>query len=833
MRLKLAVVSFMAAFLAAGTARGQASQPNILWIIGDDWGAHAGAYGTAAVDTPHIDQIAAEGVRFTNMFTTSPVCSAMRSALITGMYQTSIGAHHHRTRTKQPLPGGVDVITQYFKDAGYWTGNGNWNMSSNGKTDYNFQSSFGNVYDGRNWSQRPANTPFFQQVQLFSPHRNFKGENTDPNRPSNLDLPDYYPDHELARTDYADYLADVENFDAGVGLILDRLEIDGLADNTIVMVFGDHGAPHVRDKQWLYDGGIHIPLLIRDPTGTLVPAGSEGTTDDRMLSHIDISATSLALAGATIPSHVQGEDFSDPSFTGRDAVFAAKDRLDGVVDRVRSVQVGDMKLIRNFDPATPYMLGDVKESAYKHKQYPVHTLMKVMNGRGLLTEDQAKFLTDSRPEYELYDLSADPNEFNNLADDPAHAATLADLQSRLDQWMTDTGDMGGNPDPDAVSEYNAMRNTLQNTLTNRVAPDATDYEYLQWWANEYGVALNLAQTKPDHEQVRLPNRSWENTPLNNGQWDTSTPQGWTESSSTVVQDLTASQMADQSHDGSNILILNSDNGWTRWAVDDNWGNLVEFGEALGWQIELELWVGRRSDSQGDDPGVLEVSLQNAAGDKVLSEVFDLDGAVAQGTWAQQVYSFRLSPDVIAAAGAGEQLYLAVGNIVQGTTSNKDARVLLDDLSMSVTFLFDTDGDGDVDAHDIDFLYDNLGSLDDAFDLAFNGGPADGSDVDALVHDVLGTEYGDTNLDRRISLLDLNTLGSRFGLSGGWGDGDFNGDGMITLSDLNTLGLTFGFDQSASGAPSNVPEPSSLIFLALAGLSLGRRGRSKSMRSVRS
>ena len=825
---------FIAVFIAPSPAWGQTSQPNILWIIGDDWGAHAGSYGTAALSTPNIDSIAADGVRFTNMYVTAPVCSAMRSALITGMYQTSIGAHHHRTRTKSPLPAGVDPITQYFKDAGYWTGNGNWNMSSGGKTDYNFSGGAG--YDGRNWNQRPADTPFFQQVQIFSPHRNFKGENTDPNRVNNLDLPDYYPDHALARTDYANYLADVENFDDGVGLILDRLEADGLADNTIVMVFGDHGAPHVRDKQWLYDGGINIPLLIRDPTGTLVPTGSAGSTDSRMLSHIDISATSLSLAGATIPSHVQGEDFSAPGYTGRDAVFAAKDRLDGVVDRVRSVQVGDLKLIRNFNPGTPYMTGEVMESAYKHNSYPMHVLMKVMNGRGLLSEGQARFLTDSRPEYELYDLSADPNEYNNLADDPAYAASLADLQSRLDQWMIDTGDMGGNFDPDAVSEYNSMVNNLNNTKSNRVAPDATDYEMLEWWSNDYGVPINLPESTPQADQIRLPNKSWDNTSLNNGQWNVNTPQGWTEAFSTVVQNMTASQMADQSHDGANVLILNSDNGRTRWAMDDNWGNRVEFGEALAWEIILDLWVGRRSDSQGVDPGVLEVSLQNAAGDKVLSQLFDLNGAVAQGTWENQVFSFNVTTDAIAAAGLGEQLYLAVENVVTGTANNKDARVLLDDMVLTVNAPIrgDFDLSGTIDADDINDLFARDGEViplvslyDLVQDNVINATPntAD-SDLDVLIQELLETAYGDTNLDQQVGPSDLTNLKlSWLASNSGWVGGDFNGDGTTGPADLTTLKLNWLFDNTGGGG-SGIPEPSGLVLLMFAGLGLSaRRGGS--------
>ncbi len=729
-------------FLISITQSETQAQPNILWIIGDDWGAHASAYGTPAVSTPNIDAVAAEGKVYTNAFVTAPVCSVMRSALITGMYQTAINSQHHRTRTKSSLPTGIETITEYFRDQGYYTSNGNANQNGNGKTDYNFSGSFGSIFDGNDWRDRPANTPFFSQVQIYDPHRGFRNENNDPNRPANLDLPGYYPDHELARKDYADYLADVETFDSKVGTVLNRLENDGLADNTIVMIFGDHGAPHIRDKQWLYDGGIRIPLIIRDPTGTFIPNGEAGTTDDRMISHIDISATSLSLAGASVPSHMDGVDFSDSSFTGRDEIFAAKDRLDGVVDRVRSVQVGNMKLIRNFDPGTPYMLGDVKESAYKFRQYPVHTLMKVMNGRGLLTPGQANFLTESRPEFELYDLSTDPEEMNNLAEDPAFAGVLNDLNGRITTWMADNNDTGGF-DPDAVSEYNSMQNNLDNTISDRVAPDATDYEYLEWWADQYNIAdLNLAESTPDFNQIRLPNKSWENTNLNNGAWNVNTPQGWTEHNNTVVQNHTANQMADEAHDGANALILDSVQSQTRWAMDDNWGNRVEFGEAAGWEIELEVWVGRRSDSQGVDAGVLLVSLQNTAGDLVMNEVFDLDGNVAQGTWEKQTFTFRVTDDVVNLAGSDEQLYLAIGNIVQGMTSNKNGRVLVDDMSLTITQFLqgDYNDDGIVNAADYTVWRDNLGNTVNPFEQGDGNG--DGL-VDQADHDIWKNHFGET------------------------------------------------------------------------------------------
>ncbi len=752
LRRRLPIVAAITFLMLAASLAAAQDRPNILWIIGDDWGQDAGVYGTAAVNTPRLDQLASEGIAFRNVFSTAPVCSAMRSALITGMYQTTIGAQHHRTNTKPPLPAGVEVITHYFRAAGYYTSNGNRNQNGNGKTDYNFQGSFGSFYDGNDWRDRPGNTPFFSQVQIFNPHRGFLGENTDPNRVDNLELPPYYPDHKLSRKDYADYLADVENFDEKVGGVLDRLANDGLAENTIVMIFGDHGAPHVRDKQWLYDGGIRIPLIIRDPTGQLVSPGDKGSFDLRMISHIDIAATSLALCDIDVPDHLQGVDFSAPDYNGREAVFAAKDRLDGVVDRVRSVQVGEMKLIKNFDPGTPYMLGPIKQSGYKHKSYPVHTLLKVLNGRRLLTLEQAHFLSPARPEYELYNLADDPNEFQNLAADPKYADVLIELQDRLEHWVMDTNDMGGDFDPDAFNAHANMLDAIQSTLASRVAADATDFEYLQWWANRYDVALDLPQTAPTVDAIRIPNPSFENTALANGAWDTSVPQGWSESSSTVVQNHTANQMAQQAFEGENVLILNSDFGWARWAMDDNWGNLVQFDEALWWLIKLDVWVGRRSDNQGVDAGVLEVSLRDESGAMVLVQEFNLDGNVSQDQWESQSFSFRIDHDV-AEAGDG-QLFLNVRNRANGLGNIKYGRVLLDELRLSTTLIGDFDNSSDWGQSDLVLLHQNFGNPD--FDVDGDG-DADFADRDFLLNEILGFVNGDANGDGALNLLDVNAF----------------------------------------------------------------------------
>ena len=491
-----------AAFALIGAAacgsRAEAQQPNILWIIADDLSPDLGAYGYDAVETPNLDRLAGEGTRYTNAYATSSVCSASRSALITGMYQTTIGAHSHRMTggTKQPLPSGVEPLTEYFRDQGYYVTNANSGVTGSGKTDYNFQSGVtGGMYDGFDWANRAPDQPFFAQVQIFEPHRGFK-KNDDFTRLNDVTFPSYYPDHPVTRADWAEYLVSVEELDRKVGVILDRLEQEGLADDTVVMFFGDHGRPHVRDKQWLYDGGLRVPLIVRDPT----QAAGAGAVKDDAVSLIDVGVGSLGLTGATLPSHLQGVDMFASDFTGREAVFAGRDRMGNVQDRVRSVQVGDLKLIRNFDPSVSYMKGSQESLSYKRVSYPVHTLLLELEETGQLTPDQLKFLAETRPEYELYDLSTDPEELNNLADDPAYAAQLTDLQGRLATWITQTDDAGRypiNPGTEAQLAQNSI-NFGTNTLANRgFAVDGDRTLELRWWEERLGVqktALNRGET---------------------------------------------------------------------------------------------------------------------------------------------------------------------------------------------------------------------------------------------------------------------------------------------------------------------------------------------------
>jgi len=439
-------------------------RPNILWILSEDISPDLGCYGTPAVQTPNLDRLARQGIRFTQAFTTSPVCSASRSAMITGMYQTSIGAHHHRSHRDDgyTLPEPVRPITDYFRRAGYFTANVTTaapGVRGSGKTDFNFNVR-GKPFDGTDWavkrpsnestaSRRKANQPFFAQLSISMTHRgghwkNLEEKLDNPVDPAAVKLPPYYPDHPIARRDWATYLNSIQVMDQYVGKILQRLDDEGLAENTLVVFIGDHGRCHVRGKQWLYDGGIHIPLLVRWP-GKL----KAGQVCDHLVSAIDISATVLKVAGIEPPAHIEGQVFLEPAGKGgwkpvkkRDYIIAARDRCDETIDRIRCVRTDRYKYIRNFMPDRPY----TQKNRYKERSYPVLGLMKELHAQGKVTPVQALFMASRKPDEELYDLQADPYEVHNLAGSQEHQAILKRMRAILQQWIEETGDMGQSPE---------------------------------------------------------------------------------------------------------------------------------------------------------------------------------------------------------------------------------------------------------------------------------------------------------------------------------------------------------------------------------------------------
>lgn len=413
--------------LQDGAGRWQAEQPNILWIMIEDWSADLSCYGTPLVHTPNIDKLADEGLRFERAYTTSPVCSTSRSAMMTGFHQNYIGAHQHRTRDKKPLPHGIKPIPHLLEEAGYFTA-----TMVGGKTDCNFTTPKP-LFLGKSWKERKRGQPFYVQATFGGTHRSFV---RDPERPIDADkvtLPPYYPDLPLVRRDWANGLETVQVVDRQVGQLLQQLEDDGLAENTIVFFIGDHGRCHIRGKQFLYEAGVRIPLIVRWPKH--IQAGS---VSDELVSSLDICQTIVKLAGAKPAHELHGLYLFGNDLPARKYVHFNRDKMDDTHDAMRAVRSDRYKLIHNLMPERAYC----QLNEYKERQYPILALMNVLNMQGKLNPIQARFMAAAKPEFELYDLQADPHEINNLADDPRHAETKAELLAEINRWREDVNDVG-------------------------------------------------------------------------------------------------------------------------------------------------------------------------------------------------------------------------------------------------------------------------------------------------------------------------------------------------------------------------------------------------------
>jgi len=435
-----------------------AERPNIVWIIPDDMSAHFGCYGETAIRTPHLDALATRGVKFTNAVVTAPVCSTCRSAFITGMYQTTIGAHHHRSGRgveKIHLPKHLKLVPQLFQEAGYHTSISAWPPQGKklGKTDYNFEWDE-NIYDGNDWAGREDGQPFFAQIQ--TPGGKLRGHNSDSweriqkraekvlgtrTPDSAVKLPPYYPNHPDLIRDWAAYLDSVRLTDHMIGEVIARLKKEELLENTLILFMTDHGISHARGKQFLYEEGIYVPLVIAGPGITANSVRADP------VEHIDITALSLGAAGIPVPGWMQARDILADDYEPRSAVFSARDRCDETVDHMRSVRTKRYKYIRNFLPQRPYL----QPCAYKDAKQILIALRSAKQA-GTINEAQLLQFRETRPKEELYDLKNDPFELTNLVDAPSHQEILYTLRGRLTQWMEDTKDLGRHAEPEVMFE---------------------------------------------------------------------------------------------------------------------------------------------------------------------------------------------------------------------------------------------------------------------------------------------------------------------------------------------------------------------------------------------
>lgn len=421
-------------------------RPNAVWIIGDDLGAELSCYDYPGVATPNMDRLASQGVRFTQFHTTAPVCSASRSAFNTGIYQTTTGTHNHRSHRKDGyrLPEGIRLIMDRFREHGYFTCNVleiAEGVSGDGKTDFNFKTTQ-KPFDGTHWNQRKPGQPFYAQINFQAPHKGaaFKEARKQKNLvdPAKVVLPPFYPDHPVVRDEVANYLDAVQLLDHQAGVLLEKLEQDRLLDNTVIFLFGDNGRCLLRGKQWLYDYGTHVPLIVRWPGVT-----KAGSVREDPCTALDMNATSLAAAGLPVPENYHGRPLFGSQAKPRDCIVTARDRCDMTIDRIRAVRDRRFKYIRNGMPERPY----TQYNEYIQNSYPTQRVLNELHAAGKLNSTQELFMAPSKPPVEFYDTQADPYEVRNLASAPEHKKRIAEFGRILDNWIIETGDKGGIPEP--------------------------------------------------------------------------------------------------------------------------------------------------------------------------------------------------------------------------------------------------------------------------------------------------------------------------------------------------------------------------------------------------
>jgi N-sulfoglucosamine sulfohydrolase len=422
-------------------------KPNILWIVSEDNGPFLGCYGYPDAQTPQLDQLAAQGILFQNAFATAPVCAPCRCSIITGMYSPSLGTQHMRSTNFVP-PESIPFFVKYLRDAGYY-------CSNHSKTDYNLsppqKHAWDQMTDGDH-HRRAKGQPFFAVYNLGTSHESSLHKPLDQSlTKAEVILPPYHPDTPEIRANWAMYQQIIGRMDAEVGQILKQLEADKLADDTIVFYYADHGGILPRSKRFLYDTGVHVPLLVRFGKNVQhLDPRTPGTKSDELVSFVDLAPTVLSLAGVEVPAHLQGQAFlGEQKAKPREYVYSFRDRMDERYDFSRSVRDKRFKYIRNYNPHRIY--GQHLDYLWK---MPATVSWQQAYEAGKCNEAQSRFW-QTKPAEELYDTLADPWEVNNLAKDAQHASVLKQMRAANRAHLLATYDSGFWPEGDVVARAKA------------------------------------------------------------------------------------------------------------------------------------------------------------------------------------------------------------------------------------------------------------------------------------------------------------------------------------------------------------------------------------------
>jgi N-sulfoglucosamine sulfohydrolase len=453
------------------------ARPNILWLSLEDCSPRLGCYGDPVARTPHLDALAAAGRRYEQAYSTAPVCAPARCAIITGCYAASIGAQHMRTINENPSapravgryecvpPPHVKLFPEYLRAAG-------WFCTNNEKTDYQFTPPF-TGWDEQgthaHWRHRAPGQPFFAVFNFTRTHESGMWPENRPEvttDPDTVTLPPYLPDTPAARLALARHYDNLAEVDARVGEMLAQLEEDGLAENTVVMIWSDHGEGLPRRKRWPYASGLRVPLIVRWP-GRIEP----GEVSQEVVSTLDLGPTVLSLAGLPVPRHLQGRVFLGEGAgetPPRRYAFGTRDRYDEFYDCMRTVCDARYTYVRNLCPELPR----AQWNDYLNRHPAQQELWRLHRAGQLAPAAESFFFASSRPPEELYDRENDPHELRNLSDDPAHRAKLRELRAALDAWQEEIGDLYREPEEQLARRFWPDSRPPQTQAPHWVAYDA-------------------------------------------------------------------------------------------------------------------------------------------------------------------------------------------------------------------------------------------------------------------------------------------------------------------------------------------------------------------------
>jgi arylsulfatase A-like enzyme len=444
--------------------------PNFVWLISEDNSKHfMRLFDPSGVETPNISLMASEGLLYTHAFSNSPVCSVARSTLITGTMAPRTGIQYHRKAKEAPMPDGLEMFPVYLRRSGYYTTNNN-------KKDYNVVESaevWNESSPTATWRNRSAESqPFFHQETFMESHESrlhftsdFMQTHVTKDDPQRINLFPYFPETATFRFTKAFHREKIREIDVWVGNKLEELRKDGILEDTFVFYFGDHGGVLPRSKGYLYEGGLHIPLVIRVPENWrhLIPTGIPQTMDG-FVSFIDFAPTLLHLAGIPIPKQMDGEPFlglniTMESVSKRDETYGYADRFDEKYEMVRSVRKGSWKYIRSYQPFYP----DALHNNYRYKMLAFAEWRTLFEQENLSDINRQFFLC--KPVEMLFNLEDDPHETNNLASDPKVIEDLNLLRALSIKRSQDMLDLSFLPESVMVNE--AMTNPVEYGITNK------------------------------------------------------------------------------------------------------------------------------------------------------------------------------------------------------------------------------------------------------------------------------------------------------------------------------------------------------------------------------